>query len=83
MPYTVRMNNRATLTKKQADILRYVRNYSAEQGYAPTIPEIARFFKLYPSGAHQHLRLIEQKGYIRRTPNIARGLVILKRKERK
>ena len=83
MPYTVSMNKRAALTKKQADVLRYIRNYSAKQGYAPTIPEIARFFKLWPSGAHQHLRLIEKKGYLRRTPNIARGLVVIKHKEKR
>ena len=76
------MNKRAPLTKKQADVLRYVKNYSAKQGYAPTVPEIARFFKLWPSGAHQHLLLIEKKGYLRRTPDIARGLVVIE-KERK
>ena len=83
MPYTVRMDKRTPLTKRQESVLRFISNFSTENGYPPTVQEIAVSFDIFRNAAHQHIWAIERKGYIRRTPNVARGLVVLKRKERK
>uniref|UniRef100_A0A7C5U4H4 Repressor LexA n=1 Tax=Fervidobacterium nodosum TaxID=2424 RepID=A0A7C5U4H4_9BACT len=36
------------------------------KGYAPSIRDIARHFKMTPRGAQQHLIALEKKGYIKR-----------------
>ncbi len=54
-----------TLTKKQADILAYVRDHIAEQGYAPSYREIADHFGLSsPATIHQYIKTLTEKGYI-------------------
>lgn len=65
------------LTKRQAEILKWVKGYIGQHGYAPTMEEIAEAFGLWRTGVSQHLSLIERKGYIKRTPHVARGLVVL------
>lgn len=68
---------RVSLTKKQAAILAWIAAFVRKSGYAPSIDEIAAHFGIWRSGIQQHLGLIEKKGYIKRTPKIARGLVLL------
>lgn len=54
------------LNKRQASILRYVRETIKDQGYAPTYDEIARRFKLRArSTVAQHLATLEAKGYLK------------------
>jgi len=66
------------LTRKQKEIFDFVRDYIHSWGYAPSIDEIRRAFKLSSvATVHKHLRLLEQKGMIRRTPNQNRGLEIV------
>ena len=55
----------------------YIKTYMAKFGYAPSVRGIAERFDMTVMGAWSHLRLIEQKGYIKRTKGIARGLVVL------
>jgi len=69
---------RPELTPIQANVVAFIRSFSATNGYPPTGQEINDHFGWNsPNAAAQHIRLIERKGYIRRTPGIARGLVLL------
>ncbi len=43
------------LTKKQKQILDYIKKFIKENGYSPSIPEIGRRFKLANSTIHEHL----------------------------
>ena len=56
------------LTKRQKQILDYLRQFIGEHGYAPSFEEICREFG-YTSLAtvHEHLSNLERKGYIRRS----------------
>lgn len=72
------MAKRKPLTDRQAEILLYVRAYRKEYGLAPSLLEIAKRFKVHLRAIQDHLRLIEQKGYVKRYKGIARGLVVLK-----
>lgn len=55
----------ATLTKKQAEVLAYIRGHIADQGYAPSYREIAEHFDLSsPATVHQHVRALEEKGML-------------------
>jgi len=53
------------LTKKQTEILEYIRSYIAGNGYAPSYREIADHFGLSsPATVHQHIKTLTEKGVI-------------------
>ena len=55
------------LTKRQKDILEYIKKYSAKKKYPPSIREIAANFDLSsPATAHVHVKKLIEKGYLRR-----------------
>lgn len=55
-----------SLTKKQAEILEFIRNHIEEQGYAPTYREIAEAFELSsPATVHQHVQMLIEKAYLK------------------
>jgi len=63
------------LTKRQKEIYEYVRDYITGYGYAPSIEEIRDAFGLSAvSTVHKHLKFLEAKGLIKRTPHQSRGL---------
>lgn len=66
------------LTRKQREILDYLTETIAVQGYAPSFEEIAERFG-YQSLAtvHEHLTNLERKGYIRRNYNESRAIEVL------
>jgi repressor LexA len=56
-----------TLTSRQKEIYDYLLRTIREKGYAPSIPEIGRQFKIASTnGVSDHLKALEKKGYIRR-----------------
>lgn len=68
------------LTKRQKEILDYVKGYIEAHGYAPSFEEIARAFG-YSSLAtvHEHLSNLERKGYIRKAYNESRSIEMVSR----
>jgi repressor LexA len=53
------------LTKKQSEILAYIRSHLSEHGYAPSYREIADHFGLSsPATVHQHVQSLTEKGVI-------------------
>ena len=55
------------LTNKQKDILTYIKKFSAEKKYPPSIREIAANFNLSsPATAHVHVNKLIEKGYLKR-----------------
>ena len=67
------------LTEKQQGVHDFICGYVAARGYAPTIGEIQQRFRLSsPASAHQVLSALVKKGFLRRVPNIARGLEVVK-----
>ncbi|MBP2646979.1 MAG: LexA repressor [Gemmatimonadetes bacterium] len=67
-----------TLTKRQNEILTYLRAHIAEHGYAPSFEEIAEQFAFASlATVHEHLTNLERKGYIRRQYNESRSIEVL------
>ena len=67
-----------TLTKRQNEILAYLRAHIAEHGYAPSFEEIAEEFTFASlATVHEHLTNLERKGYIRRQYNESRSIEVL------
>jgi repressor LexA len=70
------------LYKRQKQILDYISKNINKYGYAPTLTEIAHFLGLSSlSTVHEHLAVLEKKGYIRRYKGAVRGIEILENSE--
>lgn len=66
------------LTKRQTQLLDFLRKTIAMQGYAPSLEEMAAHFELSSVGTvHKHLKALEEKGYIRRQWNRSRAIEIV------
>lgn len=65
------------LTARQQSVFDYIRNCIVEDGFAPTIREIAEEFGFSsPNGVVGHLRALEKKGLINRENNKSRSIVL-------
>ncbi|MBT1248253.1 MULTISPECIES: transcriptional repressor LexA [unclassified Thermosipho (in: thermotogales)] len=69
------------LTEKQKKVLDFITSYIQQNGYSPSIRDIAKHFKLTPRGAHIHVIALEKKGYITRNPKNSRSISLIKRPE--
>jgi len=69
------------LTEKQQKVLQYLIDFNRENGYQPSIHEIADNFKYKSTNSVDgHLKAIERKGFIKRTHKISRAIKILNNK---
>ena len=66
------------LTRRQREILDYLRDFMEERGYAPSLEEIGRRFGLSSlATVHKHLTNLQEKGFIRRAWNRSRSVELL------
>jgi len=66
------------LTKRQAEILSFIKTHIQYSGFPPTISEIQGQFSFKsPNAVQEHLKALVRKGQIRRTPNQWRGLELM------
>lgn len=66
------------LSKRQQEILEYIKDSVREKGYPPSVREIAQAVGLASSSTvHGHLARLESKGLIRRDPTKPRAIEIL------
>lgn len=67
------------LTRRQSQILDYIREYCDEYGYAPTLQEIGAQFGLSSvATVHKHVSQLVEKGYLRRERrNASRDLEVV------
>jgi repressor LexA len=71
------------LTPRQREILDFVKGFTLESGYPPSVREIGCHFHIYPRAAFDHLKALERKGYLRRKQTTSRGIEILDFTERR
>ena len=70
--------NTSELTKRQNDVLDFIKKYSADHGYPPSIREICKGVNLSsPATVFVHIKNLEQLGYIKTTNNKFRTIEIL------
>ncbi len=68
----------ARLTERQDKAYEFIRSYVRTEGKPPTLKEIGAALSIRSTnGVSKHLHALEQKGYIRRTPNEARGISLV------
>ena len=67
------------LTKKQSDLLRFIHERLKESGVPPSFDEMKDALDLRSkSGIHRLILALEERGFIRRLPNRARALEVLR-----
>lgn len=66
------------LTKRQKEIYDFIKSFSRQNGFAPSIDEIRRQFGLNSvATVHKHLKFLENKKVIRREPNQRRAIELV------
>ncbi|MFI5013199.1 MAG: transcriptional repressor LexA [Hyphomicrobiales bacterium] len=67
------------LTRKQLELLKFINERSRESGVPPSFDEMKEALDLRSkSGIHRLILALEERGFIRRLPNRARALEVLK-----
>ena len=67
------------LTRKQSDLLRFIHERLKETGVPPSFDEMKDALDLRSkSGIHRLITALEERGFIRRLPNRARALEVLR-----
>jgi repressor LexA len=70
------------LTKKQHELLRFIHERLKEQGVPPSFDEMKEALDLRSkSGIHRLIMALEERGFIRRLPNRARALEVVRMPE--
>jgi len=67
-----------SMTRRQQEILAFVKDFLTQNGYSPTLEEIAHHFGITSlNGVYKHLKSLEQRGLIRRLSNQARSIQVI------
>ena len=70
------MIERKKLTKRQEDLLSFIKSYKGEFSRSPSLEEIGKHFLIATSSVYDHLKSLEKKGYIKRD-NSARSITVI------
>lgn len=66
---------RQTISQRQYDVLTYITDYRAVNGYSPTLYEVGGELGIAPGRAQRIAAQLVRKGYLRRTVAKYRNLV--------
>lgn len=70
------------LTKRQKEILDYIQEFIKDNGYSPSLEEIARHFKLSSiATVHQHIAALKAKNYLSAEENQPRSINVYGKKD--
>ena len=70
------------LTRKQHELITFIQNKLEESGISPSFEEMKEALDLTSkSGVHRLISALEERGFIRRLPNRARALEVIKTPE--
>ena len=68
------------LTKKQKEVLDFVQSFTKEHGYGPSLKEIQNAMEFTShSTAQFHINQLAEKGFLKKSSGVARGIEPLKR----
>lgn len=69
------------LTKRQSEVLDYLKEFIDENRYPPAIRDVASHFKISVKGAYDHIKALEKKNVITSSNNTSRSIGIVSEKE--
>lgn len=68
----------SALTKRQREILEYIRRYIADHDYAPSYREIGEYFNLRSTATiAEHVESLKEKGYLANEERAARSITLI------
>ncbi len=68
-----------TLTKRQKEVLDFVRKFVNKKGYPPTLEEVGKKLKVSAvSTVHQHIATLIEKGFLQKSGNYTRDIDVSK-----
>src|ERR1051325_1487753 len=77
-PSLKRRVNFLPITARQKRVLDYIKHYFELNQEAPTMAEIGKEFGMTSSAsAHNVVAILEREGFIRRIPNVSRGIELV------
>ena len=66
------------LSERQENILKFIGQFSAENGYPPTIREIGAAVDIpSTSVVNYNLNVLKREGYLNRSPDVSRGITLV------
>ncbi len=65
------------MTDKQKAIVNFIRDYTAEKGYAPSHLDIARWCGVSKQAVGCRIERLERNGFVRRSVGIPRSLRVV------
>ena len=66
------------LTKRQKDIFQFIQDYLKINEYSPSLEEIGAHFRISSmNGVYKHLKILEEREYIKRISNKARSIQLV------
>lgn len=69
------------LTKRQAEVLDFIKSFRAKNSFPPTLREIADNFNISVKGVYDHLKAIEKKEYIKCNLRRSRAIEVIEKDE--
>jgi repressor LexA len=68
------------LTDRQEEILTFIKQFTLDSGYPPTLREIGKHFQISSTfGVKRHLEALVKKGFINIESNASRGISLVRR----
>ncbi len=68
------------LTDRQEEILTFIKQFTLESGYPPTLREIGKHFQISSTfGVKRHLEALVKKGFINIESNASRGISLIRK----
>ena len=68
------------LTDRQEEILTFIKQFTLESGYPPTLREIGKHFQISSTfGVKRHLEALVKKGFINIESNASRGISMIRK----
>ncbi len=65
------------LTDRQREIANFIRSFMVENGYAPSVRDVAAGFGISAKAAHDHIRALERKQVIKTSEGLSRSLEVI------
>lgn len=70
----MKVNAQMTITPKQKKVLDFIKNFVKDNGYSPSLHEIAEHFQKSVSTAQHFVEELKNRGFLQKTGNVARGI---------
>jgi repressor LexA len=71
-----------SLTRRQKEILDFIKQAILKEGFPPSIREIGEHFGIYPRAVFDHIKALERKGFVKRSAAKSRAIEVREFMER-